>query len=168
MTKEQKILLGVVSGIFIVGLAAVFGYMMTAGFQHDEEVKVNVEPRGSGPAQSPPIELNVEKQPIKNSEFIAEEPSKQMPTMMEFGADWCKFCQQMKPAINDIKNKYKGKVKIITVDVDKDKQAAKKYRIVAIPTQVFFDDKGKQVFRHEGVYSKSEIEAQLKKMGVKS
>ena len=166
MTREQKILLGVVIGVFIVGLAMLLGYM-TTGFQQENVARVTVEPKGSGPAADSQEDSNT-VQPIRNSEFTAQAPSKQMPTLMEFGADWCKFCQQMKPVIADVKNKYKDKVKVITVDVDKDKQAAKKYKIAAIPTQIFFDTKGKQVFRHEGVYTKTEVEAQLKKMGVKT
>lgn len=199
MTREQKILLGVIGGIVVIGLAVLLGYMTTGG-PEEERARVTVEPRGTAPEREMPSDQRVEpqgggptpgvspvpsprtepeaaqsqpkpapeKQPIRETDSAAFTPSKQMPTMMEFGADWCGYCQQMKPVMREVRDDYEGKIKIINVDVDKNKQAAEKYNITAIPTQIFFDKNGKQVFRHEGVYTKDEIDSQLEKMGVES
>ena len=44
---------------------------------------------------------------------------------------------------------------------------AKRFGIRAIPTQIFFDKEGKEVYRHEGFLSEEEIVARFKDMGVK-
>ena len=65
-----------------------------------------------------------------------------------------------------LKAEYKGKVSVEFIDVTKDPAAADEYKINVIPTQIFIDKRGKEVFRHEGFYPKADIVAQLEKMGV--
>ena len=60
-----------------------------------------------------------------------------------------------------------GKVDIQFVDVYKRNDLAQKYKIFAIPTQIFFDKNGKELFRHEGFYPKTDIMAKLKALGLK-
>ena len=55
---------------------------------------------------------------------------------------------------------------IVFLDVWKDKAPAKRFGIRAIPTQIFFDENGKEVYRHVGFMSKEDITAQLKIMGI--
>ena len=44
---------------------------------------------------------------------------------------------------------------------------AHKYRIRSIPTQIFYDREGKEVYRHEGFFDKASIVAKLEQLGVK-
>ncbi|MBW2285056.1 MAG: thioredoxin family protein [Deltaproteobacteria bacterium] len=62
--------------------------------------------------------------------------------------------------------RYKGKAAIVFVDVWKDKGPARRFGIRAIPTQIFFDKSGKEVYRHVGFMNEEGIVNQLKKMGV--
>lgn len=48
----------------------------------------------------------------------------------------------------------------------KDKEQAKRFGIRAIPTQIFFNEEGKEVHRHEGFMGEADIERVFKKMGV--
>ena len=95
-----------------------------------------------------------------------EIPVKGMPTMVDPGANECIPCKMMVPAMENVEKKYKGKAAIIFIDVWKDKAPAKRFGIRAIPTQIFFDQEGKEIYRHEGFMSEAEIDRIFKKMGV--
>ena len=93
-------------------------------------------------------------------------PVKGMPTMVDLGANECIPCKMMMPVLEKVEKKYKGKAAIVFIDVWKDKEPAKRFGIRAIPTQIFFDKEGKEVFRHEGFMGESEIDRVFKKIGV--
>jgi thioredoxin 1 len=98
---------------------------------------------------------------------VSEEiPVKGMATMVDLGANECIPCKMMVPVMEKVKKKYKGKAAIIFIDVWKDKAPAKRFGIRAIPTQIFFDKEGKEIYRHEGFMSEAEIDRVFSKMGV--
>ena len=100
------------------------------------------------------------------SRVSGEIPVKGMPTMVDLGANECIPCKMMVPVMENVEKKYKGKAAIIFIDVWKDKAPAKRFGIRAIPTQIFFDQEGKEIYRHEGFMSEAEIDRIFKKMGV--
>ncbi len=83
-------------------------------------------------------------------------------TFIELGADRCIPCKAMQPIMKEIAEEYKGKIQVVFYDVWKDPRPARKYRIQLIPTQVFIDQNGKEIFRHVGFYPKDEILEMLK------
>jgi thioredoxin 1 len=90
-----------------------------------------------------------------------------LPRLVDLGAGKCIPCKKMAPIIEELKIDYAGIVDVVFVDVWKDPKAGKPYKIRLIPTQVFFDAAGKEVFRHEGFFSREEIEKVFKeKLGV--
>ena len=93
-------------------------------------------------------------------------PVKGVVTMVDLGANECIPCKMMVPVMEKVEKKYRGKAAIIFVDVWKDKAPAKRFGIRAIPTQIFFDKQGKEIYRHEGFMSEVEIDRTFKKMGV--
>jgi len=95
-----------------------------------------------------------------------EVPVKGMATMLDLGADKCIPCKMMAPILKKMEARYKGKAAIVFVDVWKDKAPARRFGIRAIPTQIFFDKSGKEVYRHVGFMNEEGIVNQLKKMGV--
>ena len=95
-------------------------------------------------------------------------PVKGMITMIDLGAKKCIPCKMMAPILEKMEKNYKGKAAIIFIDVWKNKDQAKRFGIRAIPTQIFFNKEGKEVYRHVGFMGETAIIEQLKKMGVKS
>lgn len=93
-------------------------------------------------------------------------PVKGKITMVDLGADKCVPCKMMAPILVELKEEYRDKAVIVFLDVWKDKAPAKRFGIRAIPTQIFFDENGKEVYRHVGFMSKEDITAQLKIMGI--
>jgi thioredoxin 1 len=94
-------------------------------------------------------------------------PVKGMATMIDLGADKCIPCRMMAPILSELKETYKDKAAIVFIDVWKNPEEAKKYGIRAIPTQIFFDRHGKEMYRHVGFMDKESIVAVLEKLGVK-
>ena len=92
--------------------------------------------------------------------------SKHLITFIELGADRCIPCKAMQPIMKEIAAEYKGKVQVVFYDVWKDPEPGRKYGIQLIPTQVFIDRKGKEVFRHVGLFPKDEILKMFAEKGI--
>jgi len=88
------------------------------------------------------------------------------PSVVDFGADGCRSCEKMKPILAALKEKYAGRVNIVFVHARQETVLATRYRIRSIPTQIFYDKTGKEVFRHTGYFSQRSIERKLREMGV--
>lgn len=91
---------------------------------------------------------------------------KKLPRLVDLGADKCIPCKMMAPILEELSAEYKGKLQVDFIDVWKNPQEGPKYKIRVIPTQIFFDASGKELFRHEGFFSKEDILAKWKKFGV--
>ncbi len=88
------------------------------------------------------------------------------PTMAEFGASGCVPCDMMQPILEKFKKKYLNQLNVVFVNVRENQRLAARFGIRAIPVQVFYDTKGKEVFRHQGFYGEEEVLKQIKKLGV--
>jgi thioredoxin 1 len=88
--------------------------------------------------------------------------SKHKVTFIELGADKCIPCKAMQPVMREIAQEYKGTIQVVFYDVWKTPKYAKNYSIQIIPTQVFIDKNGEEIFRHMGFYTKEEIIKMLK------
>jgi len=92
--------------------------------------------------------------------------SKHKVTFIELGADRCIPCKAMQPIMKEIAEECAGKIQVVFYDVWKDPRPARHYRIQLIPTQVFMDQDGKEIFRHVGFFPKDEILQMLKEKGI--
>jgi len=107
-----------------------------------------------------PVALTAaEKQP--------EIPVKGMVTMVDLGAKKCIPCKMMAPILAKLEKDYAGRAAIFFLDVWEDPKPAHRFSIRGIPTQIFFDRNGKEVYRHAGFLSEEEIVRRLTDMGVK-
>jgi thioredoxin 1 len=88
--------------------------------------------------------------------------SKHKVTFVELGADKCIPCKAMQPVMREIAKEYKGTIQVVFYDVWKTPEYAKNYSIQMIPTQVFMDKNGEEIFRHVGFFPKEDIIKMLK------
>lgn len=104
--------------------------------------------------------------PVSTGEVVPGIPVKNSVTMVDLGAKTCVPCKLMAPILEELKDEYQGQAEIIFIDVwDKANQGkAKAFKIMAIPTQIFYDKQGKEVYRHLGFMDKKTIVAQLEKL----
>lgn len=89
-------------------------------------------------------------------------------TFVELGSERCIPCKMMQPVMDRIEKEYAGSVKVIFYDVwtDEGSPFGEKYGIRTIPTQIFLDKEGKEIFRHTGFFSFKDIAQVLEKHGV--
>ncbi len=101
------------------------------------------------------------------SRDFSKVPEKGMVTMIDLGAKKCIPCKMMAPILEKLEKVYRGKAAIVFIDVWENRGQAGRFGIQIIPTQIFFDPEGKEIFRHVGFMNEEAIVAQLQKMGVK-
>lgn len=89
-----------------------------------------------------------------------------LPRLLDLGADKCIPCKKMAPILSELKSNYVGQLEVEFIDVWKNPDAAKPYKIRLIPTQIFYAANGKELFRHEGFLGKADILTKWKELGV--
>jgi len=87
------------------------------------------------------------------------------PVLVDFGANSCMPCRQIRPILKEIGKEYSEKAKVLIIDVYKYQDLAREHRVQLIPTLIFFDKGGKEVFRHVGAWDKDSIVGKLKEAG---
>ena len=98
--------------------------------------------------------------------FAAAEPAPQLPRLVDLGADKCIPCKLMMPVMAELTKEYQGQMEVVFIDVWKDRNAGKPYGIQVIPTQIFYNAAGKEIFRHEGFMAKKDILAKWSELGI--
>jgi len=100
------------------------------------------------------------------AEGLSNLPVKGHVTMIDLGAKKCIPCKMMAPIMVKMEKVYEGKAQIVFIDVWENRDQAPRFKIRAIPTQIFFNKKGEEVYRHVGFLDEKSIVEQLTKMGV--
>jgi thioredoxin 1 len=88
-----------------------------------------------------------------------------LPKMIDLGADKCIPCKKMAPILVALREDFAGQFDVVFIDVWKNRQAGAPYGIKLIPTQIFFDEDGKELFRHQGFYSRADILGKWSQLG---
>ncbi len=89
-----------------------------------------------------------------------------LPRLVDVGADQCIPCKMMAPVIEELKTEYAGSLEVVFVDVWKKPEEGKKYQVRGIPTQIFYDASGKELYRHAGFMSKEDILKKLAELNI--
>jgi thioredoxin 1 len=141
------------------------------GKQQEEAKQFMMELRSTAKIEIDQIRLKTiaAKPPESNTE---EEFKKAVtggkPVLVDFGANSCVPCRQMRPILKEVSSEYAEKAIVLVIDVYKYQNLAREHKIQMLPTLVFFDSKGKEVFRHVGILDKEKIVAKLKEIGMPS
>ena len=85
----------------------------------------------------------------------------EQPVLVDFYADWCAPCRMMAPILEQVAGNMNGEVKILKVNVDKNRQAAAKYGIQSIPTLMLFQN-GQVKWKGVGVIQADQIQQIVK------
>jgi len=100
-----------------------------------------------------------------NAAFAPAQTAK-LPRLVDLGAGKCIPCKLMAPILVELRKEYAGRMEVVFIDVWENPDAGKPYDIDGIPTQIFYDAEGKELFRHSGFLGKDDILARWKELGV--
>jgi thioredoxin 1 len=128
-------------------------------------LKENYRTNSESPAAGNSVVKVIAKQ-AQPTETDNPKISQALPLLLDIGANKCIPCKMMAPILEELKKDYAGTFNVEFIDVWENPDEAKKYGIKIIPTQIFFDCEGKELFRHEGYFSKADILAKWKQLNV--
>lgn len=97
---------------------------------------------------------------VTDGDFEKEVLQSALPTVIDFWAEWCAPCRQIKPILEDLAERYQGKVKLVKLNVDENPQTMTRYGIRAIPTLLAFKN-GTVVQQVQGARPKAFLEEML-------
>jgi thioredoxin 1 len=120
------------------------------------------------------VDINQEKLQkvaVKPPEMNTEDELKQAltsgkPVLVDFGANSCLPCRELRPVLKEIAAEHSEKAKILVIDVYKYQNLAREHKVLMLPTLVFFDSRGKETFRNVGIMEKDKIIGKLKEIGM--
>lgn len=150
-------------------VAPVLEQLIQEGKRQQELAEFMQELRKKANVQIDEIRLKkiASKPPESNTKEDFEKALKTgKPILVDFGANSCAPCRQMRPILKEVEKEYSEKAKVLIIDVYKYQDLAREHKIMLIPTLVFFDSKGKEAFRHMGVLDKEKIVAKFKEIGM--
>lgn len=142
----------VIIAVLVIAVITVF-YMKSRSNTDDTPVAL-IDMKTDNKKEEPKVKVEV-KRPVK----------KELPQLVDLGADKCIPCKMMKPILDELKTSYKDDFGVTFIDVWKNPDAGKDYNIRVIPTQIFFNASGKELFRHEGFFSKEDIMGKWTELG---
>jgi thioredoxin 1 len=105
-------------------------------------------------------------EPAADRRFPKDVAQSPLPEVLDFGRGICIPCKKMAPILQELSEEYKGRVIIKIIEIDREKELTEANKIRLIPTQIFFDSKNKEVFRHEGFMDKEAIKKIFQQMGI--
>ena len=109
--------------------------------------------------------IDIKTLEVKKYADIADKIGNGKPTIIAFGMKHCYSCLAMSRVFREILDEH-PEYQIYSVDGQKERLILRdKYKLKLMPVQIFFDEQGKEVFRHEGAYVKPVAEIILKKYG---
>jgi thioredoxin len=95
-------------------------------------------------------------QEVSERDFVNEVMRSKVPVLVEFGAEWCGPCKVVAPELSALASELEGKIKVVTVDIDRSPVIARELGVQAVPTFVVFD-KGRPVGARSGALKKAQL-----------
>ena len=100
---------------------------------------------------------------VTDATFEAEVLNSETPVVLDFWAEWCAPCRQLTPIIEQLAEKYQGRIKVVKMNIDDNPVTPGRYEVRAIPTILAFQN-GQVIQQLQGVRPKAEFEEMAQKL----
>ncbi len=148
MNTPTKLLIVLALAVVVVGAVVLKNHRASAGINSP-----SATPAASG----------VMADPASDTGPVA---AARLPKLIDLGADKCIPCKAMAPILEELKKEHAHRFTTEFIDVWKNPNAGKAFGVEIIPTQIFIDADGKELFRHVGFYGKEDILGKWRELGV--
>ena len=98
---------------------------------------------------------------VTSDNFESEVLKAEHPVLVDFWAAWCGPCRMIAPTVEDLATEYRGRLKVVKLDVDESPEVSVRYGVQSIPTLLLFKD-GKVVETIMGAIPKLAIVSRIK------
>jgi thioredoxin 1 len=83
------------------------------------------------------------------------------PVLVDFHAEWCGPCKMMAPELKKFVDTHKQEVRVLKIDIDKNRATAEQFNIQGVPTLILFK-KGKILWRQSGAMNAQQLSDKIK------
>ena len=93
---------------------------------------------------------------VSEASFQAEVLEALLPVLVYYSAPWCSPCKMLEPIVNQLAEEWKGKVRVVKVELDDNPNLVIQYQVMGAPTLLLFDQ-GRPVERVIGYQSRDRL-----------
>lgn len=105
------------------------------------------------------VKMSIE---VTEQTFDSEVLKSEILTLVDFNAKWCGPCRKISPLLDDIETILDGKIKIVKIDADTNRDILTKYSVSGLPSLLIFKN-GEPVERMVGLVQKTTILSNIEK-----
>ncbi len=97
---------------------------------------------------------------VNSGNFEQEVIKSALPVVVDVYAPWCGPCRQMAPLFEELSKELEGTVKLVSLNIDEERELAIQYNVSSIPTFIFFKN-GKVVGKETGFMNKDALKDKI-------
>ncbi|MBC8367724.1 thioredoxin family protein [bacterium] len=95
-----------------------------------------------------------------------EASAESLPRLLDLGSTTCITCKKMTPILEELSQTFADQLLVEFIDVRANPEAGEGYNLRLIPTQIFFDRQGRELYRHEGFMGRDDILSTWRDLGL--
>lgn len=110
---------------------------------------------------------SLEYGPEENLDPVLPGVSADLPRLVNLKTETCIQCKRMIPVLAELERQFSDRFTVHTFDVGRNQRAGTAFGAIRIvPTLIFMDQAGRELYRFEGYMSKAEILERWQALGV--